>query len=326
MVNGVISVILAAILAFSSYTTPSETVETTYIEPQEGVYRIGINQLVSHPALDAATNGFKDVLTEKLGDKVVFDLRIADGSFYNSKQISSDFVKAEYDLIMANATPSLQTAAGATFTTPILGTSITEYGTSLACEVVDGVVPGNISGTSDLVPFGKQVEVLTELFPNAKKVALLYCSNEAYSKFQVDEMAALLSSKSIETKEFTFASSDDLSAAAKEACAYADVIYLPTDNTVAAHASVIDGICRPLKKPVITGEEGTCSSCGVATLSIDYYRLGRVTGEMAYRILAEGEDISTMPIEYDENCTKMYNASIAEELGITVPEDYIPIE
>lgn len=326
MVNNIASIFIAIIFAFSSYIVPTDTTTDATIQPMDGVYRVGINQLVSHSALDNATKGFMDALTEKLGDRVVFDWRIAEGSFDNCKQISAAFVDAEYDLIMANATPALQSAAAATFTIPILGTSVTEYGTSLGCEVVNGIVPGNVSGTSDLVPFNRQVEVITELFPNAKKVALLYCSKEAYSKFQTDEMASLLSKKNIETKEFTFASAEDISTVATEACAYADVIYIPTDNRAASNAFDIDSICRPLKKPVVTGDYYTCSSCGVASLKIDYYRLGRVTGEQAYRILCEGADIDTMPIEYDEACTKLYNAEIAKELGIIIPEDYIPIE
>ncbi len=333
MLNGIVSLILSCILTFSSYTsvpeveiTPVPEEEHVLLEAQEGVYRIGISQLVSHVALDAATKGFKDVLTEKLGDKVMFDERNAMGDSSKCAQAANDFVKGNYDLIFANATPNLRAAANATTTIPILGTSVTEYGVALECEVVDGVVPGNISGTSDLVPFGAQVEVLVELFPNATKVALLYCSAEANSKFQVTEVAKYLDVKGIESKEFAFADSNDLATVTEAACSYADVIYVPTDNTVASSTGIIDSICRPKKIPIVAGEQGICAGCGVATLSIDYYRLGRITGEQAYRILVEGADISTMQIEYDEECTKMYNSSIAAELGITIPEDYIPVK
>ena len=284
------------------------------------------NDETATDALDAATQGFKDVLYEKLGDSVSFDEQNASGDSVACATIVNKFVSDEVDLIMANATPALQSAAAATMTTPILGTSVTEYGVALECEVVDGVVPGNISGTSDLAPLDQQVEVLVELLPEAKKIALLYCSAEANSKFQVTEVAKYLEAKGLESKEFPFADSNDLAAVTEAACAYADAIYVPTDNTVASSTGVIDGICRPAKKPVIAGEEGICSGCGIATLSIDYYKLGRVTGEQAYRILVEGEDVNTMPIEYDQDVVKKYNAEICAELGIEVPEGYVVIE
>ncbi len=319
---------LALVLCFAMAACGTPAVDETPTDATEApsTYNVGICQLVQHVALDAATQGFKDVLTEKLGDKVIFDEQNASGDSVACATIVNKFVSDEVDLILANATPALQSAAAATMITPILGTSITEYGVALECEVTDGVVPGNISGTSDLAPLDQQVEVLVELFPEAQKVALLYCSAEANSKFQVTEVAKYLAVKGIESKEFPFADSNDLAAVTEAACAYADVIYVPTDNTVASSTGVIDGICRPAKKPVVAGEEGICSGCGVATLSIDYYKLGRVTGEQAYRILVEGEDVNTMPIEYDQDVVKKYNAEICAELGIEVPEGYVVIE
>ena len=319
---------LAAVMCFALAACGNDPVVETPTDATEAptVYNVGICQLVQHVALDAATQGFKDVLTEKLGDQVVFDEQNASGDSVACATIVNKFVSDEVDLILANATPALQSAAAATLTTPILGTSVTEYGVALECEVVDGVVPGNISGTSDLAPLDQQVEVLVELLPEAKKIALLYCSAEANSKFQVTEVAKYLEAKGLESKEFPFADSNDLAAVTEAACAYADAIYVPTDNTVASSTGVIDGICRPAKKPVIAGEEGICSGCGVATLSIDYYKLGRVTGEQAYRILVEGEDVETMPIEYDQDVVKKYNAEICAELGIEVPEGYVVIE
>ena len=288
---------LAVVMCFALAACGNKPAVETPTDATEAAatYNVGICQLVQHVALDAATQGFKDVLSEKLGENVVFDEQNASGDSVACATIVNKFVSDEVDLILANATPALQSAAAATMTTPILGTSITEYGVALECEVVDGVVPGNISGTSDLAPLDAQVEVLVELFPEAKSVALLYCSAEANSKFQVDEVAKYLAEKNIETKEFAFADSNDLAQVTEAACAYADVIYVPTDNTVASSKGVIDGICRPAKKPVIAGEAGICAGCGVATLSIDYYNLGRVTGEQAYRILVEGEDVETMP-------------------------------
>lgn len=318
---------LAALMCLSMAACgPEATTDPTEATVADTTYTVGICQLVQHDALDAATQGFIDVLTEKLGDKVVFDNQNASGDSNACSTIVNKFVSDDVDLILANATPALQAAAAASFDIPILGTSITEYGVALECEVVDGVVPGNIAGTSDLAPLDQQADMIVELFPEATKVALLYCSAEANSKFQVDEVAKYLAEKNIETKEFAFADSNDLAQVTEAACAYADVIYVPTDNTVASSTGVIDGICRPAKKPVIAGEAGICAGCGVATLSIDYYNLGRVTGEQAYRILVEGESVDTMAIEYDKDVVKKYNAEICAELGVVIPEDYTVIE
>lgn len=306
--------------------TPETTVDPTEASVADEVYTVGICQLVQHEALDAATKGFMDVLTEKLGDKVVFDEQNASGDPTVCSTIVNTFVSNDVDLIMANATPALQAAANASFEIPILATSITEYGVALGIENFDGVVGGNISGTSDLAPLDQQVEMLVELFPEAKKVALIYCSAEANSKYQVDEVAKFLEEKGIESKMFAFADSNDLALVTEAACDYADVIYVPTDNTVASNTGIVDGIARPAGVPVIAGEAGICSGCGVATLSIDYYNLGRVTGEQAYRILVLGEDISEMPIEYDKDVVKKYNAEICADLGVEVPEDYVVIE
>ncbi len=289
-------------------------------------YTVGICQLVQHEALDAATKGFKDALKDALGDKVKFDEQNASNDSNACSTIINGFVSKNVDLILANATPALQAAASGTSTIPILGTSVTEYGVALELKDFDGVVGGNISGTSDLAPLDKQADMLTELFPNAKKVGLLYCSSEPNSLYQVKAVKSRLEKSGITCKEFSFSDSNDIAAVTTSACDYSDVIYVPTDNTVASSTSIIDGICRPAKKPVVAGEEGICKGCGVATLSISYYELGRKTGEMAARILKDGEDISKMKIEYDENYKKKYNKAICDELGITVPSDFEAIE
>ena len=164
-----------------------------------------------------------------------------------------------------------------------------------------------------------------ELFPDAKKVGLLYCSAEANSQYQVDTVKAALEKLGYTCTYYAFSDSNDLSSVATTAATESDVIYVPTDNTVASNTEIINNICLPAKVPVIAGEEGICSGCGVATLSISYYDLGKATGEMAVKILKDGEDISTMPIEYAPNFTKEYNADICAELGIEVPDDYVAI-
>ena len=289
-------------------------------------YTIGICQLVQHEALDAATQGFKDEIVKELGeDAVTFDEQNAQGDSNTCSTIINSFVSNNEDLILANATASLQAAAAGTSDIPILGTAVTEYGVALDLKDFDGTVGGNISGTSDLAPLDEQAAMLQELFPDAKKVGLLYCSAEANSQYQVDTVKAALEELGYTCEYYAFSDSNDLSSVTTTAANDSDVIYVPTDNTVASNTEIINNICLPAKVPVITGEEGICAGCGVATLSINYYDLGVTTGKMAVKILKDGEDISQMPIEYAPNFTKEYNKDICEELGVEVPDDYVAI-
>lgn len=289
-------------------------------------YVVGISQLVQHVALDAATKGFRDALEEKLGDKVTFTEKNAQGDIPTCTTIANSLVSSKVDLILANATPALQAAAAATADIPILGTSITEYGVALGLDDFDGTVGGNVSGTSDLAPLDQQAQMIKDLFPDAEKVGLLYCSAEANSLYQINTVKGYLESLGYSCTLYPFSDSNDLAAIVTTAANDSDVIYVPTDNTVASNTGIIDNICRPAKVPVIAGEKGICEGCGVATLSIDYYDLGYATGLMAYKILTGASDISEMPVEYAPNFEKMYNAEICEELSITVPEGYSPIE
>lgn len=291
------------------------------------VYNIGICQLVQHDALDAATNGFKDTLIEKLGeDKVKFDEQNAQGDSANCVTICNQFVSSNYDLILGNGTASLQAAYTATTTIPILGTSITDYGTALDVAEWTGVSGMNVSGTTDLAPLDKQAEMLKELFPNAKTVGILYCSAEANSKYQCDTITPYFEKAGYTVKEFSFADSNDAAAVAKSACDESDVIYIPTDNTAASNAGIIDNIASAENTPIIAGEEGICKGCGVATLSISYYELGQKTGEMAYNILVNGDDISNMQVEAAPSVTKKYVKSRCEKFGLTIPDGYEAIE
>ncbi len=287
------------------------------------VYTIGICQLVEHDALDAATKGFKDALIKKLGkDKVEFKESNAQGESATCTTIVNSFVSDNVDLIMANATAPLQAAANATGDIPVLGTSVTDYGTALALKDFDGVVGTNVSGTSDLAPIEEQADMLLELFPKAKNVGLLYCSAEPNSKYQVDLIKKSLKKKNIKCKEYSFVDSNDIAAVVTKAVDKSDVIYIPTDNTAASNTEVIDNIARPKKVPIIAGEQGICEGCGVATLSISYYDLGYATGEMAYDVLKEGKDISKMEVKYAPKVTKLFNKKIADELKVKIPEGY----
>ena len=301
-----------------------ETAEASAADGES--YTVGVCQLVEHPALDAATQGFMDAIQAELGDAVTFDVQNAQGDSNTCSTIINSFVSNSVNLIMANATPALQAAAAGTNEIPILGTSVTEYGVALDIDNFSGTVGGNISGTSDLAPLDKQADIFSELLPEVKKVGLLYCSAEANSQYQVDVVKECLEAKGIECTLYAFADSNDLSAVATSAANECEALYVPTDNTVASNAEIIQNICVPAGIPVVAGEEGICGGCGIATLSISYYDLGTATGKMAVKVLKGEANVSDMAIEYAPEFTKKYNVANCEALGITVPDDYVAIE
>ena len=288
-------------------------------------YAVGICQLVEHEALDDATAGFQAALKDTLGeDAVTFDVQNAQGDSNTCSVIVNSFVSNGVDLILANATPALQAAVAGTSEIPILCTSVTEYGVALDIEGFDGTVGGNISGTSDLSPLDQQAAMIPQWFPEARTVGLLYCSAEANSQYQVDVVKAELETLGLTCTLYPFADSNDLSSVCTTAAESSDVIYVPTDNTVAANTGIIDNICRPAKVPVMGGDSGICTGCGVATMPVNYYDLGYLTGEMAAQILTGQADISEMPIAHVESA-KVYNPEICEALGLTVPQGYEPV-
>ena len=306
-------------------TPASEGGSTPASQGADGAYVVGVCQLAPHDALDAATQGFQDALKEALGDQVTIEVKNAAGDSPTCATIVNGFVSSGVDLIMANATASLQAAVAATSDIPILGTSVTEYGVALGIEDFSGTVGTNVSGTSDLAPLDQQAAMLQEWFPDAKNVGLLYCSAEPNSQYQVDVVQAELEKLGYTCTQYAFSDTNDMASVTQNAADNSDVIYVPTDNTVANNTGVVDNICRPAGVPVIAGEEGICSGCGVATLSISYYDLGYATGEMAVKILTGEANVSEMPIEYAPQFTKKYNEAIVADLGLTAPEGYEPI-
>ena len=289
---------------------------------KDDVYKVGMVQLVQHDALDAASKGFQDALIELLGeDKINFDYQIAAGDANTCSTIVSQFT--DVDMIFANATPALQAAAAYTVSTPIVATSITDYATALDIDDWTGVTGRNITGTADLAPLADQAAMFKELLPNAKNIGLLYCSGEANSKYQVDIVAAELEAMGYTTTRYTFADSNDIAAVVTTANQNSDALYIPTDNTAASNTEIIANI---VTIPVIASEEGICKGCGIATLSISYYDLGYVTGEMAYEVLVNGADPSTMEVRYTGDLTKKYVASRMAQFGITPPEDYVALD
>ncbi len=294
-------------------------------ETSDEHFTVGICQLVQHNALDAATQGFEDALTEKYGDNVTIDYQNAQGESTTCATIISGFVNNDYDLILANATAALQAAVAATTDIPILGTSITDYGTALNITDFSGTTGMNVSGTSDLAPLDQQEDMILELVPDAKKVSILYCSAEPNSKYQAEQIEKYLDEDGVSYEEYTFSDSNDMQSVVTSAAADCDAIYIPTDNTAASNMTIVANVTEPAGIPVICGEENMTKVGGLATLSISYYDIGYAAGQQAIQILSEGADISTMEIGFAPNVTKEYNKDYADAIGITIPDDYVEI-
>ena len=311
-------------------TAPASEAPASEAPADEGdaaeTYVVGICQQMTHVALDSATEGFKAALADILGeDAVTYSEGNAGGEQPNCVTIIDGLVSEGVDLILANATWPLQAAAAATADIPILGTSITDYATALNIDDWTGTVGGNISGTSDLAPLDQQAAMIQELFPDAANIGLLYCSGEPNSVYQIETIRGYLEDMGYTCEAYAFTDVNDLSSVTQTACDNSDVIYIPTDNTAAGNAETIANVVLAAGVPVVAGESGICSGCGVATLSISYYDLGYTTGEMAVKILKGESNVSDMPIEYTD-VTKKYNKTICDDLGLTAPEGYEAIE
>lgn len=314
----ILSAILLLLLAACG-GSPSQTApESDASVADNGLYTIGICQLVQHEAHDDATQGFMDALNETLPNQVTFTSHIASNDIAACSGIVNQFIAEEVDLILANATPALQIASAATAEIPILGTSVTAYGAALGIENFSGVVGTNISGTSDLAPVEEQAAMVQEWFPNAETIGMLYCSAEINSEYQITEVQKLLEDMGYTCEDYAFTESNDLPLVLERAVATCDILFVPTDNTVAANSSIIDNTCRPAGIPVIGGDLGICKGCGVATLCVNYYDLGYQTGLMATKVLTGETDISEMPIEYG-GTTCVYNPELCDELGLIPP-------
>ena len=287
--------------------------------------KIGVVQLVQHAALDAATQGFVDEVKKAFPDADI-NVQNAAGDSATCSTIVQGFVNDGVDMIMANATPALQAAVSATEDIPILGTSVTEYGVALGIDGFNGLIGSNVSGTSDLAPLDQQAQMILDLFPETKTVGIIFCSNEANSKYQVEVVSDELTKKGIEVKTASFTDSNDISMVCEDLCSQVDLIYIPTDNQAASCAETIANVVLEKKIPVIAGEEGICSLCGIATLTINYYDLGVTTGQMAVKILNGESRIEEMPIQYFENPVKKFNPEVCDLFGVSVPEDFEPIE
>lgn len=322
LVKKITAVALSAVMVAGAFAGCSAAKDDT----ADKTYKVGICQLVQHPALDAATQGFIDTLKAEFGDNIEIDNQNAAGDSATCATICNGFVADGVDLIMANATPALQAAMAATSTIPILGTSVTDYATALEIADWTGATGMNISGTADLAPLAEQAKMIKELVPDAKVCGILYCSAEPNSVYQAKVVAEELKKLGIESKEYTAADSNDVASVTQTACDETDVLYIPTDNTMASSTGIIDPIASKAGKAIICGEEGIAKGCGVATLSISYYALGQKTGEMAIEILKNGADPATMEIAYDAAPVNKYVEDRAKALGLTIPDTYEAID
>ena len=297
------------------------------INPNKEKYVVGIAQFVEHKALDLATQGFKERLTELLtteGRQVEFEETNSLGDPTLTPTVVSTLVAKDVDLIMANATPCVSAAYSATYTIPILGTSVTDYGVAIEKELKNNTTGVNLSGTSDLAPLDQQVNEMVSLLGEGRtKYGILYCSNEANSKFQADEVKRLLEAKGKQVTIYTFAQETEIVSTCGTIAAQMEAVFVPTDNTCDKYSETLGTALAGI--PVYSGESGICEGCGFATLSIDYLTLGKITGEMAFNVLLGKKDIRNYEIQYDRNPVKKYIASRCTALGIVVPSDYVAI-
>lgn len=295
---------------------------STPSNPDEKVFQIGIVQLVEHPALDEATRGFKEFLTEKLGDKVQFSVQNAQGEQTNCTTIVNQFVSSKVDLIMANATNAVKAAREATSDIPVVGTSVTDY--VFSGLVASNEAPGaNVTGASDMNPVNVQVQLMKTLCPEVKTVGIVINSGEENSAIQAEEAKTAFEAEGFAVKIYSVADTNEIQTVVTAACNEVDAFYEPTDNLIAANVPTMSNITTAAGKPVICGEGGMCDSGFLATYAISYYELGRAAGEQAYNILVNGADPATTPIFFFDvsNLSLVINEENAAELGITIPEE-----
>jgi putative ABC transport system substrate-binding protein len=295
---------------------------------KDKLYKIGVNQLVRHAALDASYQGFVDALKEAGyidGENIKIDYQIAQNDQSTLNTIATKLVNDGSDLILAIATPSAQAVANATKDIPILVTAVTDPAGSGLVESNE-VPGGNVSGTSDLTPVRQQIELITKLVPNAKKIAILYSSSESNSKIQVEMAKEAAEEFNLVVEEATVSGTNDIEQVVQSLIGKVDAIYAPTDNTIASGMPTVAMVANANGIPVICGEEGMVGKGGLATYGIDYYKLGWLTGKQAVRIIKGEADTATMPIEYlpDDEYSLTVNEEVAEQLGIEIPDDLNP--
>ncbi|MCR5289807.1 MAG: ABC transporter substrate-binding protein [Treponema sp.] len=287
------------------------------------VLKIGVIQLVEHPALDASYQGFVDGLANAgyvVGQNIKIDYQNAQGEQANCVTIAQKLINDKDDLILAIATPAAQAVANMTKTIPILVTAVTDPASAKLVKSNEKPET-NVSGTSDLTPCAAQIDLLVKLVPNAKKVAMLYCSSEQNSVFQINMAKEQAKKLGLTCVDATVSNSNEIQQVVQSLVGKVDVIYTPTDNMIAAGMATVAMVANQNKIPVICGEENMVKAGGLATYGINYYELGKQTAVMAVEILRDGKKPAEMPIQYLSNCDLTVNQDTASKLGITIPAD-----
>lgn len=287
-------------------------------------YSIGIIQAMEHSALDDAYKGFVDALAEKgykEGDNISLDLQNAQGDTSNLSTISDRFVGNKVDLVLAIATPAAQAIAGKTSDIPILATAVTSY--TDAELVKDESAPGgNLSGTSDMNPVAAQIDLLAEMYPDAKTVGVIYNSSETNSVVQIDLAKAQIEKLGLKCEEATVTNTNDVQQAMQSLVSKCDALYIPTDNTVASAMPTVRSVTADAKLPTMCGTSTMVNDGGLVSMGINYYDLGYKTGLMGAQVL-EGKNPGEMAIEYADTSDEiMINKDVAAEIGYEVPDKY----
>ncbi len=329
-----IAFLLAGIMALSSAACSANATATTSGSPaasqaagasEQKQLKIGVVQLVEHPALDAAYKGFVDGLKKEGfedGKNIKISYENAQGEQANCQTIATKLVNDKSDLILAIATPAAQAVANTTKDIPILVTAVTDPAN--AKLVASNEAPGgNVSGTSDLTPVDEQIKLLKQILPDAKKIGMLYCSSEANSKFQIEIAKKSASALGMEAVEATVSNSNEIQQVAQSLVGKVNAIYCPTDNMIAAGMATVSMVAQSAKLPIIVGESGMLKNGGLATYGINYYDLGLLTAKQAVKILKDGAKPASMPIEYSKNCDLSINKEVAAKIGLTIPKELL---
>ena len=314
MKKSIIAMMMAAAVAFCFTSCGSEK--------KSKVVKIGVIQLVEHPALDANYQGFVDGLKEAGyvdGQNIKIDYQNAQGEQANCVTIAQKLINDRSDLIFAIATPAAQAVANLTDEIPIVISSVTDP--ESAKLVQKNTAPGNnVTGTSDLTPCAAQMQLLKKICPEAKTVGMLFCSSEQNSYFQIALAEKACDELGLKYVEATVSNSNEIQQVVQNLSKKVDVIYSPTDNMIAAGMTLVAQVATENGIPTIVGEEGMVNGGGLATYGLSYYELGKQTAKMAVEVI-EGKKPADMPIQYLDKCDLKINEDTAKKLGITIPSN-----
>jgi putative tryptophan/tyrosine transport system substrate-binding protein len=317
------AVLVAAVVAgCGSSTSSTESASpSASADATAKAYRIGISQIVTHPALDATVNGFKDALAEAGFTNVTYDLQNAEGDMATTASIAQKFAGDDLDVVLGVATPTSQALAKAITDKPILFTAVTDpVGAGL---VQDPNAPsGNVTGVSDMQPVKPILELVTTFRPNAKKVGMVYNAGESNSVFLVEQAEKDAASMGLTIVKAPASTSAEVQAAAQSLVGRADAIAVIGDNTAVSALESIIKVAQQNKMPLVAGDPDSVKRGAVAAYGFDYYDLGKQTGAMAAKILS-GTPIADIPVEFAQNLQLSINEKAAAAQGVTIPQDLI---